>query len=455
MRSPEPVRRPEWVLFKKELAFVFSGRALWFMLLVLSPLVGYGFLQAVELFAEASRSALQFPELARGMSPLDGILVPTFGAFYLGNTLLYPFVAIRMIGTERQSGSLKLLLQLPLSPQRAVAVKALALGAAWLAALLPGLSALLAWALLGGHLSLPETADLLLGHALYAFAVTGLAFFAAAVTESSATAAIVALAFTLGSWVLDFAATGHAGWLRELAFLSLTSALRAFEQGLLATPQALQLLILGIVFLGLAVVWLPTGKRRRARLGQSAALVGVCAAVLLLALRFPLYFDLTEDRRNSFNPADEQALNAMREPLRITVYLSPDDSRLQEMERNVLAKLRRTVPHLTVVYAPTGKAGLFGAASEDDYGLIVYEYQGRRDQSRSNSPREILPLLHGLAGQRVTGATLAEYPGYPLVAASRGWGAWFYGALPGLFCLAWWWTRRPPRNRITFKGGAT
>jgi hypothetical protein len=33
--------------------------------------------------------------LAGSPSPLDGILVPTFGGFYIGVTLLFPFVAIR------------------------------------------------------------------------------------------------------------------------------------------------------------------------------------------------------------------------------------------------------------------------------------------------------------------------------------------------------------------------
>jgi ABC-2 type transport system permease protein len=51
---------------------------------------------------------LSFPELARGMTPLDGILVPTLGAFYLGTTLLFPFVAIRALGQDKESGALKL-----------------------------------------------------------------------------------------------------------------------------------------------------------------------------------------------------------------------------------------------------------------------------------------------------------------------------------------------------------
>jgi len=35
---------------------------------------------------------------------LDGILVPTFGAYDLAVTLLFPFVAIRVIAAEKESG---------------------------------------------------------------------------------------------------------------------------------------------------------------------------------------------------------------------------------------------------------------------------------------------------------------------------------------------------------------
>src|SRR6266702_1878574 len=140
LRSPDRLRVGVAV-FGRELRNLLAARALWLMLLMLCPLVGYGFIQAVALYSEASRSALQFPELARGMSPLDGILVPTFGAFYLAVTLLFPFVAIRAVAQEKQNGALKLVLQLPLGVPDLIGWKVLAVGAVWLLALLPALSA--------------------------------------------------------------------------------------------------------------------------------------------------------------------------------------------------------------------------------------------------------------------------------------------------------------------------
>jgi len=126
------------------------------MLLLLCPLIGYSFVQALALYSEASTAALQAPVLGRGLSPLDGVLVPTLGAFYVGVTLLFPFVAIRVLSYEKESGALQLLVQLPYRSATLVATKLVAVGAAWVLASLPMLSALALWSLLGGHVYPPS-----------------------------------------------------------------------------------------------------------------------------------------------------------------------------------------------------------------------------------------------------------------------------------------------------------
>src|SRR5262249_50539721 len=214
LRSPDvTTRAPISPLLIKEFWEILSGRALWTMLLILCPLVGYSFVQAVALYGEASQAASQSPILASGLSPLDGALVPTLGAFFLARPLLVPLLAIRVLGYEKETGALRLLLQLPYRTFTLVAAKLGATLAAWLIAAVPVLSALAAWSLLGGHLDAPETLNLLLGHLLYGLLVGAIGLFAAAISESAATAAIVTLAFTIGSWVLDFGAAGRPGLL--------------------------------------------------------------------------------------------------------------------------------------------------------------------------------------------------------------------------------------------------
>src|SRR5713226_4147449 len=92
LRSPETFHvqsAPLRPLLVKELWEILGGRALWIMLLLMCPLIGYSFFQATALYGEASVAGLQSPVLASGLSPLDGVLVPTFGAFYVAVTLLF------------------------------------------------------------------------------------------------------------------------------------------------------------------------------------------------------------------------------------------------------------------------------------------------------------------------------------------------------------------------------
>jgi len=446
LRSPEASAigcAPFAPLFAKELRAILGGRALWTMLLLICPLVGYSFFQAVSLYGEASAAAAQSPVAAASLSPLDGILVPTFGAAYVAVTLMFPFVAIRVLGQEKESGALRLLVQLPYRAATLVAAKLAAVLAAWCLASIPMLSALVIWRMLGGHLSLPETVNLTGGHALYALLVGAIALFAAAITESAATAAIVTLAFTIGSWVLDFTLAGRPGPADWIAQLSLTQILRSFEQGLLSVGVVAGVALAAACLAALAATWLPPGIAVQTKLARSAMCVAALLAGLGACAQIKLSFDVTEDRRNSFAAADERALAKLGEPLVITVHLAPEDPRYADLRRNVLAKLERAMPDVSIRLAggrPSASTG------DDHYGEVEYVYDGRSDVSRSTSPREILPLVYDLAGiERPRVEPGADYPGYPLIADGYGSLAWFFGALPLLIALAWWRSRRPPR----------
>src|SRR5262249_37348343 len=155
--------------------------------------------------------------------------------------------------------------------------------------------------------------------------VGAVALFAAAVTDSGATAAIVALAVTIGSWVLDFTLAGRSGLPARIAQLSLTQAPPPFQPGG-PSPGPLVGLIPGILgFAALAAVWLPPGVTLRTKLVRSLACVGVTAAVLGAASQVRLTVDVTDDRRNSFSRGDERLLASLAAPLTVTIHLAPED----------------------------------------------------------------------------------------------------------------------------------
>lgn len=448
MRSPDiaNVRRaPFRALLAKELWDVVAGRALWTMLLILCPLVGYSFFQAVALYGETSAAARDSPALASGLSPLDGVLVPTFGALYVTVTLLFPFVALRVLGREKESGALSLLVQLPYRVSTLIAAKMAAVCAAWLISIVPVISALALWAILGGHLHAPETLNLVFGHFLYGMLIGAIAILSASISESSATAAIVTLAFTIGSWVLDFALAGQPGALGWISQLSLTQTLHAFEQGLLSAGLVLGIAAATTGFAALGAIWLHPGVAFSPKLMRSVLCIFVIGIVFALATQVRTSTDLTEDGRNSFPAADQRTLPGLRGPLIITVHLATEDPRYADLRRNVLSKLERVLSNVTVRLASATQS-VVGSAGDESYGLVEYSYGGRSATSRSTSHREVLPLLYELAGMPIPMPALgANYPGYPLVASGQAALPWFFATLPLLIVIMWWWTRRAPR----------
>jgi len=435
---PEPCRpgHPARQMLVQEIRGLAASPAPWILFVVVSLLVGYSFIQAVDLFARASRTARSYPELAAGMNPLDGIFVPTFGAYYLAQTLLLPFVAIRLIGLDKQSGVLKLLLQLPLSPVLLGGLKILAMGIVWGISMIPAGLALIMWQAQGGHVYYPEIAGLILGHGLYALTVITLAMFAAAITNALPTAAICCLSVTLGSWVIDFAAAGHGGLLGALGGFSLTSRLREFETGLLSLSGGAAFLLPALLFFSLTVIWLHPGRRPVVKIGKSLAVTAGLAIGAWIIWAVPGSLDVTENHRHSFSVTDTRALGQLSEPLTITVHLDPRDSRLHDLSRDLLGKLRRSVSDLKIKIVSPASGGMFQAAEDDKYGLIEITCHGKTDQSYSNSAGEILPIIYHLAGIQVVSEAAPVYPGYPLVtdAAAGGWG--FYLLLPLLFAGA-------------------
>ena len=442
MRSLEVLLRgPMRPLLAKEMREIAGGRALWIMLLLLCGLVGFSFLQAAELYGEASSSARESPVMAGSLSPLDGIFVPTLGGFYLGVTLLFPFVAIRVISNEKETGALRLLMQLPYDVSTLCATKLAAVLLAWAAAGVPAFAALAIWLIAGGHIHGDETLNLLFGHLLYGLLIGSIALFAAAISESSATAAIIVLAVTIGSWVLDFTAAGHSGVLGWLSQISLTQTLRPFEQGLLSAGLVIGMSGTILGFTTLAGIWLPTGVSMRRKLLRSAICgLGICA-ILAAATAVRRTADVTEDRRNSFPAADQTQLSKLSGRLAVTIHLAPEDPRFLDLQRNVISKLERAMPSVTIDVANRPRGD-----DADRYGEVDYSYAGRADMSRSTSPREILPLIYGLAGLPSSSPLSApDYPGYPLVLGARWAAPWFFGLLPLAIIICWWQSRRPPK----------
>ena len=419
MRSPEPA-----VLIRKELAELFAGRAFWILLLLIGLLTGQSFISAVNAYAEASGIGGGPAALAQGLSPLDGIVSPTFGAYDLALMLLFPFVAIRLVAAEKSSDGLKLMLQLPASLAGQLAAKVIALSIAWLIALIPFAIALALWLSYGGHLDPAETLNLVAGYTLRFLLTSAIATAAAATMPGAANAAIAVLGFTIGTWALDFLATGRGGLIQTIASFTPAATLRNFERGLFRADVALVILIIAALGFVLTEIWLDLGRSIRSRSMRAIAAAGIALVAAIGASAIPASADFSENRRNSFPEPARQTLARIREPLTITIFLAAEDPRMNDFDSNVLIKLRRAVPHLRVEYPYAGRSGLF--ENDQHYGEVVYRLGAKTAVSRSTTEEIVVETIATMAGVPAPAVTESTYPGYPLAKRPAGAALVFY-----------------------------
>jgi hypothetical protein len=428
-----PSPRPAWVwLLEKEWRELVASRAFWALLLLTGPLVGVCFVRAVTTYAELSGLDGTAAGTGEAFSPLVGIWAPTFSAYELVAVFLLPFVAIRIVGGDRQSGASRLEQQHPLSALARMGVKAAVLLAAWLVASLGAVAALVLWASYGGSTYAPEILAVALGHVLNAGLTIALASAMAALAEHPSTAAILTLGLTVGTWVTNFAAAVHGGAWERIASYTPPVMVAMFQHGLVRLDVVVAALAVVASGLAVAAVWTRTGVAVRQRVVESMAVAGASSLVLFASSFVRASYDLSESRYNSFARADEAALGRIRAPLRLEVHLAPEDPRRFDLERHALGKLRRSMPRVDVRYVSATSTGLFEQTNAD-YGEVFYELGGRRASSRATSAEGVLETIYELAGVTPPAASDDEaFRGHPLAVPPRGAAFFFYAVWPAL-----------------------
>ena len=418
-----------WLLGKEWRELV-ASRSWWVMLLVIGPLVGFAFIDAVGTYGEASGLHGTAVGVGEAFSPLVGVWAPTFSACELAAAFLLPFVAIRLVGGDRQSGALKLELQHRIPAVARIGAKAIVLVAGWCIASAAPAIAVVLWRAYGGSVYVPELAGVAAGHLMNAGLTIALGAVAAAVSDHPSTAAIVTLTVTVGTWVLNFVAAVHGGLWERLARYTPTAMVAEFQHGLIRLEVVLAAAILVATGLSLAAVWIRLGVAVKRRAIESAAIGAAAALAIAACMLVTTSWDVSEARANSFSRADEAALARIPGPLTIEVHLAPEDPRRVDLDHRALSKLRRVRPDVRIRYVSNTSIGLFEQTAED-YGEIRYELGGRSAVSRSTTAEGVLETIYGLAGGTPPAADEdAVFRGHPLAASPKGAAAIFYGVWP-------------------------
>lgn len=425
-------------LCRKEWRELLASRSWWVFLALMGPLVGVTFIGAVQAYAEASGLGGTAVGVGEAFSPLIGVWAPTFSACELAAAFLLPFVAIRLVAGDVQSGALKLELQGPASTAVRVAVKAAVLLGGWLVATGAPLVAVALWRSYGGSVYAPELASVVAGHVLNAGLTIALAAAAAAVTEHPSTAAILTLSATVGTWIITFIAAVQGGLWERVSAYTPTAMVGEFQHGLVRLSVLLVAATLILCGLGLSAIWMRLGVATTKRAAESAALLAVTAVLVLLGARAFPSWDLSEQRYNSLPRADEAALRALPEPLHIRAYLAVEDPRRVDLDRRVLSKLRRLLPTLEVEYIASTGIGLFEQTREH-YGEIHFTMGGRSVVGRSTTVDGVLESIYDVARVPPPGVVDEDvFRGHPLAAPPIGAAAVFYGVWPVSVGLCAW-----------------
>ena len=428
-----PSRSFLW-LVRKEWRELVASRSWWVLLVAMGPLVGVSFISAVRTYAEAS--GLNGTAVGQGVgeafSPLVGVWAPTFSACELAAAFLLPFVGIRLVSGDRQSGALKIELQHRMSAFGRISAKALVLLAGWtIASIAPALAVVL-WKSYGGSLYPPELATVVFGHLLNAGLTIALAAATASLTEHPSTAAILTLSVTVGTWIVNFIAAVHGGVWERAAGYTPTAMVAEFQHGLIRLDAVLVALALVSAGLGLSAIWMRLGVPVRRRVNESMALAAFTAAAMFACTFVTPSWDTSESRGNSFAHADEETLKAIRAPLRIEAYLAPEDPRRVDLEHRALSKLRRVMPKVQVRYVSATTIGLFEQTAPH-YGEIWYDLDGRKTMSRVTTAEGVLETIYELAGVKPPVEDEESiFRGHPLAVPPKGAATVFYGIWPAV-----------------------
>jgi len=440
---PSRSRAWRW-LVAKEWRELMASRAWWVLLITMGPLTGVSFISAVQTYADLSGLNGTAAGEGQAFAPLIGIWAPTFGACELAAAFLLPFVAIRLVSGDRRSGALKLELQHAMPAFGRMSAKVLVLIAGWTIALLPTIIAIALWRAYGGVLYAPELVAIYVGQLLNAGLMIALGAATAALTEHPSTAAIATLTVTVGTWIANFAAAVHGGIWERIAGYTPAVMVAELQHGLVRLDVVL---IAGIITgfgIALAAIWTRLGVAVPRRVWESIAAAGIGAIAIAAAIAPAsahgsapsMSWDLSENRANSFSPAEEEALRRIAAPLRIEVHLAPEDPRRVDLERQVLARLRRTLPSVHIDYIAATRTGMFEQTAAA-YGEIWYDVAGRRALNRSVTTESVLETIFSLAQIEPRAERADEiFRGHPLAATPRGAALIFYGLWPAAVAAA-------------------
>ena len=236
------------IVARNELRRIFLTPLAWVLLAAVLGVLAYFFLLSLGAFLAL------MPKVA-GMADAPGVtdlvVLPLLRATASLLLIVVPLVGMRAIASDRQNGSLTLLLAAGVGDARIVVGKFIGLVA--FAITLIVVSMMMALSLdIGTSLDLGRIVAAAFGLILFAAALVAIAIAASATTQSAAAAASIALVVDLLLWMLDAGARYEGVSGTFINYLALPTHLEPFLHGIVSSVDVVYFLLIVIVALALA-----------------------------------------------------------------------------------------------------------------------------------------------------------------------------------------------------------
>ena len=298
-------------VFRKEMATLWLSPLPYLVGALFHLVIGVLYVEQLEIRGQA---------LFQPIFPIAGFLL----------VALVPILSMRTFAEESRTGSLDLLLSIPVRARHLTVGKWLATAASAVAVVAPlviALGLVSAW----GSPDLGPAASGLLGLGLFCLALAALGIASSSVTSSQPVAALVAFFIGLLLW---FSHVGSESWAGGgvLAHFSLSERLRTFASGVIDSTDAGLLLVLCLA--GLLATGIPLSRRAAERGPNSGGWIRkagplVLAVATLLLLLFAdralgsvhRQWDLTAERSLTLSAETREVVERVDGRLEITAYI--------------------------------------------------------------------------------------------------------------------------------------
>ncbi|MBF4517859.1 Gldg family protein [Flavobacterium sp. ANB] len=309
---------------KTELNTMFYSPVAWVVLVIFSIQSSWKFFDTLERFEKAQKMGQSIHNLSQVVfSGFSGLFTEMQNYLYL----YVPLLTMGLISREINSGSIKLLLSSPIHIKDIVLGKFLAIASYCLLFMgILGVIGIVAYFSID-NLDVSFVLSGIFGLYLLVCTYAAIGLFMSCLTSYQVVAAISTLVVLAG---LNYIGKlwQAIDYVKDITyFLSISGRANSMIEGLIVSKDVLYFILVSVLFIGISIFNLQTGRDAQTTSKRTLKYVGLVAIVLSLGYitsRAPLTFykDMTHTKDKTLTKASQEIVKKIDGPIKITTYVN-------------------------------------------------------------------------------------------------------------------------------------